>query len=1115
MTIRVAIQHKTAYKFDREVTVLPHLLRLRPAPHSRTHIHGYSLKVTPESHFINWQQDPFGNYQARLIFPEKTRELKFEVEVIADMTVINPFDFFIEEYAEKYPFKYEKVLLEELAPYLSVTESSKELDQWLADVDRREKRIVDFLVELNSKLAEQIEYGIRLEPGVQTCEETLSLRKGSCRDTSWLLVQILRSLGLAARFASGYLVQLTSDIKSLDGPSGPEQDFTDLHAWCEVYLPGAGWVGLDPTSGLFAGEGHIPLACTADPISAAPITGSTEKCECEFEYSNTVTRIHEDPRVTKPYTDDEWENIKALGYAVDEKLNEMDVRLTMGGEPTFVSIDDMDSAQWNTKALGADKLKLAKDLLINLKDKFNTHALLHYGQGKWYPGEELPRWALGCFWRTDGKALWHDPALLARVDKDYQHTIEDAERFGMQLCERLELHTQYLQPAYEDTLYYLWLERSLPETVNPKVAKLNDDLERRRLAKLLGRGLESATGYVLPVSFVGQRWQSSRWPLRSDVITLVPGDSPMGYRLPLDSLPQASDEEMPPERDPFEAREDLPAYSYSDQVAKQPQLQLSQKTEEACNNNSPAIIRTSICVEPRDGRLHLFLPPVTHLEHYVELIHHIESTASALSIPVVIEGYEPPKDHRLQKFLITPDPGVIEVNIHPSNNWQELVANTETLYEQAHRCRLGTEKFMLDGRHTGTGGGNHITLGGPTPADSPLLRKPDLLRSLINYWQHHPGLSYLFSGMFIGPTSQAPRPDEGRDEALYEMEIAFQNFPDGLVDQPWLADRLMRNLLVDITGNTHRSEFCIDKLYAAGTSSGRQGLLEFRGFEMPPHARMALVQTLLLRCLVARFWEKPYHKPLIRWGTTLHDKYMMPHYVWQDIKEVVDDLQRYRFPFKLEWLTPFEEFRFPHYGRTQIDNIEIELRWAIEPWHVLGEELTQTGTSRFVDSSVERLQVRLTGMTESRHILTCNGRRVPLKSTGRQGEYVAAVRYRAWAPPSALHPTLGIDTPLVFDLIDSWNGISIGGCTYHVSHPGGRSYDTLPVNGNEAEARRVNRFWNHGFTQGPLTPQPEFDALRYFYENKRAPRPMVPPQEEICDEYPNTLDLRKRNQRFI
>lgn len=1114
MTIRVAIQHKTTYDFDRLINVAPHILRLRPAPHSRTHIHGYSLKVTPEDHFINWQQDPFGNYQARLVFPEKVKRLEFAVEVIADMTVINPFDFFIEEYAENFPFAYDALMQEELAPYLKVTEQCPELEAWLASVDCEEMvPIVTFLVQLNSRLANEIDYGIRLEPGVQSCQETLTLKKGSCRDTSWLLVQILRNLGLAARFASGYLVQLTADVKALDGPSGPEQDFTDLHAWCEVYLPGAGWVGLDPTSGLFAGEGHIPLACTADPQSAAPITGATDPCECEFSYSNIVTRIHEDPRVTRPYSEDEWLNINALGRAVDAELQSNDVRLTMGGEPTFISIDDMDSAQWNTDALGKDKLRLAKDLLLRLKTQFSRGGLLHYGQGKWYPGEEVPRWALGCFWRTDGEALWHDQALLARVDRDYGHTLSDAERFGEALCRQLGVAARYLQPAYEDSLYYLWLERSLPEGVDPRTANLNHDLERRRLASLLSRGMENPTGYILPVEFDGACWQSSPWPMRAGLITLIPGDSAMGYRLPLNSLPPLADDEIVVERDPFEPREPLPVFAMGGETAPVRARQILQQ-QKMVANGTKGVVRTALCFEPREGKLHLFLPPVTHLENYVALVHAIEEAASELQLPVVIEGYEPPKDPRLQKLLLTPDPGVIEVNIHPASHWDELVHNIETLYEQAHQTRLGAEKFMLDGRHTGTGGGNHVTLGGSTPADSPVLRRPDLLRSLVTYWQHHPGLSYLFSGMFIGPTSQAPRPDEGRDEALYEMEIAFQNMPEGLVDTPWLVDRLMRNLLVDVTGNTHRSEFCIDKLYAAGSSSGRLGLLEFRGFEMPPHARMSLVQLLLLRCLVARFWKEPYHQPLVRWGTQLHDKFMLPHFVWQDVKEVVDDLQRHGYPFKLAWLLPFEEFRFPHYGRQQIDDIELELRWAIEPWHVLGEEVTLSGTSRYVDSSVERIQVRLSGLTEGRYVLACNGRRVPLRATGRQGEMVGAVRYRAWAPPSALHPTIGVNTPLVFDLIDTWNGLSIGGCTYRVSHPGGRNYETRPVNSNEAEARRVNRFWDHGFTQGTLIPPPAFSALRTFYEHEQVPRPMAPPAEEPGDEYPHTLDLRRKYTRI-
>ncbi|MFP8965987.1 DUF2126 domain-containing protein [Pokkaliibacter sp. CJK22405] len=1111
MTIRVAIRHQTSYVFDRHVGIGPHVLRLRPASHSRTKIHGYSLKVFPENHFINWQQDPFGNYQARLVFPEKCKELKFEVEVIADMTVINPFDFFIEEYAEEFPFKYDPLLKKELEAYLETSENGPLLSEWVKAIPQKPRKTIDFLVEVNQLLQQQIGYGVRLEPGIQTCEETLTLAKGSCRDTAWLLVQILRHCGIAARFASGYLVQLTSDVKSLDGPSGPEQDFTDLHAWCEAFIPGAGWVGLDPTSGLLAGEGHIPLACTPDPVSAAPITGVTDKCEVEFDYSNVVTRIHEDPRVTKPYDDFQWESILALGDAVDRELDSGDVRLTMGGEPTFVSIDDMDSPQWNTEALGADKLRLAKDLLLRLREKFAPGGLLHYGQGKWYPGEEIPRWALSCFWRTDGQQLWKTPALLARADKNYGHGTVDAERYMQTLAAKLGVNNQHILPGYEDALYYLWQEQSLPDNVDPAKVDLDDSLERRRLARLLSeQGLNRASGYVLPLAwnYYENCWRSSDWQLRAGRLTLIPGDSPMGMRLPLNSLPFVEEEEreLEAEVDPFAEKSPLPDAGQSwQQAASAAQPVQSQRGKVSIVRD---VARTALCVEARNGRLHLFLPPLQHLEHFVGLIEAIEATAAELSLPVVLEGYEPPKDYRLQKLAVTPDPGVIEVNIHPAASWRDLVTNTETLYDEAHKSRLGTEKFMLDGLHSGTGGGNHVTLGGKTPADSPLLRRPDLLRSLVTFWQHHPGLSYLFSGKFIGPTSQAPRVDEGRDETLYELEIAFKEMPEGLCEQPWLVDRLMRNLLVDITGNTHRSEFCIDKLYAPGSATGRLGILEFRGFEMPPHARMSLVQMLLLRCLVARFWKTPYTGKLVRWGTHLHDRFMLPHYVWSDIRDVVADLNAHGYPFRMEWLAPFEEFRFPHYGNVQIDDLNLELRWAVEPWHVLGEEVSSFGTARYVDSTVERLQVRVTGALGDRYVVVCNGRRIPLRSSGRRDEQVAGVRYRAWAAPSALHPTIGIQTPLVFDVIDTWNGRSIGGCTYHVSHPGGRNYSTFPVNANEAEARRVNRFWDYGHTQGPITPPPQTGGKRTFTPHFNS-RPMSPPAEEPNPEYPCTLDLRR------
>ena len=1125
MSIRVAIRHKTHYHYDRPVNMAPHVLRLRPAPHSRTPILGYALRILPEKHFINWQQDPFGNFLARLVFPDKTTHFDIEVEVIADMTVINPFDFFLEEYAEKYPFAYDKQLLKELTPYFEKVEAGPRLLEWLRRVDRGTRPTQNFLVELNQMVWKDLKYNIRMEPGVQTCEETLERACGSCRDSAWLLVQILRHLGLAARFVSGYLVQLTADVKSLDGPSGPDADFTDLHAWAEVYVPGAGWIGLDPTSGLFAGENHIPLACTPDPVSAAPVSGATDKCEVSFSFENTVTRIHEDPRVTKPYRDDQWAAIDALGRAVDAKLREYDVRLTMGGEPTFVSIDDMESAQWNSAALGSHKLERARDLWNRLGQHFAPNGLKFSGQGKWYPGEPLPRWALGLFWRTDGVPLWNNPALLADEGKSYDHTSATAAAFMEALCDRLGLPRAAIQAGYEDALHYLLKEAEHPVNLDITKTNLKDPRERRSLADKLSRGLDEPVGYALPIAWndFEQRWKSSPWRFRRGRLYLIPGDSPMGLRLPLDSLPWVAeaDRETPWPLDMFAPRGELPdgmgeiARRYSVfQPEGKPHPEIQEQALAEQPGGAVEVIHTALCVEARGGVVRVFMPPLSTLEHYLDITAAIEQVASRFDTPVILEGYEPPRDWRLQRLMVTPDPGVIEVNIHPASSWDEWVENTRILYEEARLARLTTEKFMLDGRHTGTGGGNHVTLGGATPADSPMLRRPDLLMSLVGYWQHHPGLSYLFSGLFIGPTSQAPRVDEGRDEKLYELEIAFQQMPDitegGETSQLWLVDRLLRNLLVDLTGNTHRSEFSIDKLYSPDSPTGRLGLVEFRGFEMPPHWQMSAAQVLLLRILVARFWKQPYRHKLVRWGTELHDRFMLPHYVRADLLDVVRDLQASGYPFQADWLDPYVEFRFPRIGTVRIDDIEIELRTAIEPWHVLGEELSNVGTARFVDSSVERVQVRVTGLSEGRYVVACNGRRVPLKSTGRHGDYVAGIRYRAWQPPSALHPTIGVHTPLVIDLIDTWTGKAIGGCAYHVSHPGGRSYDVFPINAFEAESRRVNRFqdWNH--TPGPLPVPPELARLDRFVPTGGGLRPMAPPPEEPTHEYPYTLDLRRK-----
>jgi uncharacterized protein (DUF2126 family)/transglutaminase-like putative cysteine protease len=1078
MSIRVALAHRTRYRYDRQVTLSPHEIRLRPAPHCRTPILGYSLRIEPAQHFINWQQDPYGNWIARVVFPERTDGLDVTVDLTADLTVINPFDFFTEPYAETFPFQYSATLAQELTPFLEVAPAGARLCAWIERFRATAASglsTVNLLVAVNQRLKDDVAYLVRMEPGVQAPEETLEKASGSCRDSGWLLVQILRHLGIAARFASGYLIQLVADVKPLDGPAGTDRDFTDLHAWAEAYVPGAGWVGLDPTSGLLAGEGHIPLACTATPGSAAPITGLADVANVHFGFEMSITRIHEDPRVTRPYTDAQWAAIDTLGERVDAALAAGDVRLTQGGEPTFVKVDDTDLPEWNFTAMSPAKKALAETLLRRLQPRFATGGLLHFGQGKWYPGEPLPRWALGVYWRADGEPLWRDDTLVPDSRVPGRATLETARAFIDALAARLGVPADYVMTAYEDVSKVLLDESALPENVDPLDFDLTQAGERARIARLLRAGIDKPAGFVLPLKAIDEEqvpdiaWETSPWPLRRERLYALGGDSPLGFRLPLASLPDVMPGDVEPETepDPFAAANGLRRRD-----------EMKRRGGRARGAAPREVIKTALVVEVRDGHLRVFVPPVQKIDPYAQLIAAVEDSARDVGTPVLVEGYAPPRDPRVRALLVTPDPGVIEVNVHPSASWRELIHTTETLYEEARQSRLATEKFMLDGRHAGTGGGNHVTLGGATPADSPLLRRPDLLQSLIVYWQNHPALSYLFSGLFVGPTSQAPRVDEARDDRLYELAIAFQQLnrvapPGRESSQPWLVDRLLRHLLTDLTGNTHRAEFSIDKLYSPDTPTGRLGLLEFRAFEMPPHYRMAAVQMLLLRALVARFWRTPYRARLIPWGTALHDRWLLPHFVAADLRDVVADLARHDFPFAIEWFGPFVEFRFPRFGSVTYDGITIELRQAIEPWHVLGEELATTGTARYVDSSVERLQIKVTGIVVDRHAVMCNGRALPLTATGIPGEFVAGVRFRAWSPPSALHPTIKAHAPLRFDLVDRWPQRALGGCTYHVTHPGGRNYDTFPVNANEAEARRLARFWPHGHTPGPVTVHDE------------------------------------------
>ncbi|MDR4501830.1 MAG: transglutaminase family protein [Nitrospirales bacterium] len=1104
MALHIALNHQTHYRYDRLVRMEPHVIRLRPAPHSRTPILSYALNIQPHGYFLNWQQDPHGNYLARVVFPEPVREFHVEVDLVADMVIYNPFDFFLEPDAETLPFVYEPLVKRDLLPYLDVEPPGPRLQAWLHSYKApADDPTIPYLVDLNKQLQQHIEYVVRMEPGVQTPEETLGLGRGSCRDTGWLLVQIFRHLGIASRFVSGYLIQLVADVKSLDGPSGTDRDFTDLHAWVEAYLPGAGWVGFDPTSGLLAGEGHIPLACTPHPFTAAPISGIIDQCQTEFSHEMSLTRVVESPRVTKPYTEEQWRAIDQFGRQVDQELHAHDVRVTIGGEPTFIAIDYPDSPEWNTEAVGPTKQQTAMTLIKRLRDRFAPDALLHFGQGKWYPGEQLPRWAYSMYWREDGAPLWPNQQVIPEDTPETNASHQDAQQFIRGIAQRIAVGSETIYPVYEDPWHFIGQERKLPEALDPATNNLEDPLARARLAKAFEQGITTPAGYVLPLqrwnARDGQRrWMSEPWSTRSQHLFLVPGDSPIGFRLPLPSLPVVAPEDYPYiiPVDPLEPRGPLPDPDPQRQPFVRGQNERDPHTDQpqrlhgqVAGSGATRVVRAALAVESRNGHLWVFMPPVESVEDYLDLVAAIHDTAAELKQPINLEGYTPPYDPRINVLKVTPDPGVLEINIHPASTWVDMVAITTGIYEEARLCRLGTEKFMLDGRHTGTGGGNHMVVGGKTPADSPFLRRPDLLRSLIAYWQRHPSLSYVFSGLFIGPTSQAPRIDEARHDSLYELQLGFTQVPTPHTDPPpppWLVDRIFRNLLIDVTGNTHRTEICIDKLYSPDGPTGRLGLVEFRAFEMPPHERMSLVQQVLLLALIARFWRVPDSGTLVRWGTQLHDRFMLPHFLEQDLRDVIQDMQQAGYDIREEWFAPHLEFRFPLYGAISYQSLVMEVRQALEPWHVMGEEGAVGGTVRYVDSSVERLQIKLSGLTDTRYMVACNGQRVPLTPTGRQGEAVGGVRYRAWQPSKSLHPNITVDAPLTFDIYDRWTRRAVAGCTYYVAHQGGRNFEQFPINAYEAESRRLARFTPFGHTAGPY----------------------VEPNDISHPEFPCTLDLR-------
>jgi uncharacterized protein (DUF2126 family)/transglutaminase-like putative cysteine protease len=1060
MGIQVALNHRTLYRYEKAISLGPQVIQLRPALHCRTPILSYSLEVTPSEHVLNWQLDPHNNRLARLLFSGKTNEFLVEMNLVADLSPYNPFAFFLEPGVEEYPFAYAPGLAKDLEPYQSMDPPGPLLHAFLECFVGRKSGTISLLLDLNRNVRDEVGYVRRLEPGLQTCEETLGKRSGSCRDSAWVLVQCLRNLGIAARFVSGYLIQLQS---SDPASGGPEADSADLHAWAEAFLPGAGWIGMDPTSGLLAGEGHIPLVCAPTASQAAPIRGTSEAANVEFSYSMAIRRLNDPRRASKPFTDQDWMRIRQVAHRVDEELRAQDVRLTMGGEPTYVGIDDPESPQWNIDAEGSMKRTRGLTLIQDLREGMASGGLLHYGQGKWYPGEAVPRWSLSCYWRVDGIPVWEDIGLIAREDRAYGFGAADALGFIEALTRRLRVSSENLLPAY-----------------NPD----NESTE--------------PVGYILPLRRRQPKgelsWSSQLWFSRPERLLLSVGDSPIGFRIPTEYIPWVAPDEINYDFDavPFEQWVKLPAHParrmelFTTTPAPDP-LPSVLRSSDAVRE----LIRPSLCVDAREGRLHVFLPYAPKLADYLDLVSAVEDTCQFLKVPVWVEGYTPAPDPRLRSFSVTPDPGVLEVNLPPASNWNELERVNTLLDTEAHRNRLTAEKFAYDGSRIATGGGSHIVIGGATLLDSPFLRRPDLLRSMVAFWQGHPSLSYMFSGTYVGPTSQYPRVDEARTDALYELEIAFRNLPSGDCS-PSIIDGLFRHLLVDATGNSHRAEFCVDKLYPPEGLGLQLGLLELRAFEMAPHVRMNLLQMLLVRALVSMFWKTPFEGSLVRWNTALHDRFMLPEFIRHDLREVLARLRLSGYNFEDEWFDSHLEFRFPKIGSIAADGVELELRHALEPWNVLAEETHSGRTVRSVDSSMERMQVKVSGFTMgSRYVVACNGRRVPLQLIGEPGAALAGVRFRARRLSASLHPTVPVHAPLVFHLVDCLNGCSIGQCTYHVESPGGRSYASPPVNAAEADDRRMERFQVAALTRSPVAA----------------------PEEEVNPLFPMTLDLRRPPRR--
>jgi uncharacterized protein (DUF2126 family)/transglutaminase-like putative cysteine protease len=892
--MRVQIENCMRYTYAKPVGFSPHVIRLYPRTDQSVVTHKLRTNINIASD-IQYRRDLFDNLVANCFFPQPAETLEVRVQLEVELWPRNPFHFLLAPHAIEMPFQYQEDENNILAPFRLVAPEEDADTEGLWRLSGRQNT-VEALVDLVSTLHHEIAYETRVEGEARLPARVLELRSGACRDTTLLCATILRKNGLAARVVSGFLCEFHVDVKDRRAESG-------LHAWVEAYLPGGGWVGLDPTNGTFCDHRFIPAAVGAKMLDIAPVSGSyfgEERVPGRFDSHLDLSLMTE-------------KDLSKIAAHVEQTLAAEKISLTMGGEPTYIPTNP-EGAEWNFAATGPTKLHYAYGFADQVAKEVWPGAIVLYTPGKLYPGEVNPRWALNAL-RTNAPFPSPSPRSTGlRINEKWTRTLRD------QLVGRLGLENRWLRAI--------------------------DSRAPRHPV------------WVLPLDWSEEKWSTEKWTLRR--LELIPAEGPAGLRLPLQLLPVDSS-------------------------------------------------KRALVLEPQTDHLDVFLPPLltAPLEHLVRLILELAGEECAIRWQGYIPVDLPPTWERIG---FTADPGVLEVNLPPCTTWAEYRAWLEKLDSIA--VEIGLRSYREGAQPVGTGGGSHLLFGGPAIEQTPFFDRPWWLASISRYWQRHPALSYLFSGRYVGTASQAPRPDES-GHALLDLELAYRQL-ESLApgDSRQQIHEILRHLHTDISGNTHRSEISVDKFWTP--PNGCLGLVEFRAIESFPRVDWSAAVVLLWRALIVYLLKQPIRTALLDWGSELHDRFFLPTALWMDLTNVLSDLAQFGFGFEPTLFRDIWEWRFP--ALLEIDGLSV--RRGLDAWPLLAETPSIGGnTSRFVDTSAERLEFAATTDFQQDYSVFVNSRELSFRSLSPK-EPVAGLRYRSSALYPSLHPQLATQLPLWLTLID-------------------------------------------------------------------------------------------------